>query len=83
MAKHPVPKRRATSTRGGRRYSTWKTKELKRLSKISTTISCEKCKSPRRPHTACPVCGYYRGRIVVDFAKKEAKKSAKVKKVKA
>ncbi|MFA6457838.1 MAG: 50S ribosomal protein L32 [Patescibacteria group bacterium] len=79
MAKHPVPKHRATATRGGRRYSTWKTKELKRLTKISTTVACPKCKSPRQPHTACPTCGYYRGRVVIDLAKKDAKKISKVK----
>ncbi|MCF7845895.1 MAG: 50S ribosomal protein L32 [Candidatus Peribacteraceae bacterium] len=79
MAKHPVPKRRASATRGGRRYSTWKSKELKRLAKISKTVPCTKCKSPRRPHTACPVCGYYRGRVVVDLAAKDTKKVSKVK----
>ncbi|MFH0776963.1 MAG: 50S ribosomal protein L32 [Patescibacteria group bacterium] len=79
MAKHPVPKRRATATRGGRRYSTWKTKELKRLSKISKTVACPKCQSPRQPHTACPTCGHYRGRVVIDFAKKDSKKISKVK----
>jgi len=79
MAKHPVPKRRATTTRSGRRYSTWKSNELKRLAKISKTVTCPKCKSPRQPHTTCPVCGYYRGRVVVDFSKKDEKKISKVK----
>ena len=79
MAKHPVPKRRASATRGGRRYSTWKTNELKRLAKISRTVACPKCKQPRQPHTACTVCGYYRGRVVVDLAKKDEQKVSKVK----
>ncbi|MFH0834345.1 MAG: 50S ribosomal protein L32 [Patescibacteria group bacterium] len=79
MAKHPVPKRRATATRSGRRYSTWKTKELKRLSNISATVACPKCKQPRSPHSACQTCGYYRGRVVIDLAAKDAKKISKVK----
>ena len=79
MAKHPVPKRRASATRGNRRYSTWKTGELKRLSKVSKTVACPKCKEPRLPHTACPTCGYYRDRVVVDLASKDAKKVQKVK----
>ncbi len=79
MAKHPVPKRRSTSTRGGRRYSTWKSKELKRLTNQARTVNCQKCKQPRLPHTACPTCGYYRGRVVLDLAAKDAKKVQKVK----
>ena len=79
MAKHPVPKRRATATRGGRRYSAWKSEELKRLAKVSKTVTCSQCKSPRLPHTACQTCGNYRGRVVVDFAKKSEKKISKIK----
>ena len=28
--------------------------------------SCQRCRSTKLPHTACPQCGYYRGRQVVD-----------------
>ncbi|MFA5352104.1 MAG: 50S ribosomal protein L32 [Candidatus Gracilibacteria bacterium] len=79
MAKHPVPKQRSTSTRSRTRYSTWKTKELKRLTKLSRTVPCPKCKQPRRPHTACGTCGYYRGRVVIDLAAKDAKKVKTIK----
>ncbi len=79
MAKHPVPKRRASATRGSRRYSTWKSLELKRLNNLTKTVDCPKCKQPRLPHTACPTCGYYRGRVVIDLAKKDEKKVQKVK----
>jgi large subunit ribosomal protein L32 len=78
MAKHPVPKQRSTSTRSKTRYSTWKTNELKRLTKVSKTVDCPKCKQPRLPHTACATCGYYRGRVVVDLAAKDAKKVQKI-----
>lgn len=79
MAKHPVPKRRASSTRGDRRYSTWKSGELKRLTHISRAVECPKCKQPRSSHTACPTCGEYRGRVVIDLAAKKMKKIEKVK----
>ncbi|MFH1546247.1 MAG: 50S ribosomal protein L32 [Patescibacteria group bacterium] len=79
MAKHPVPKRRASTTRGNRRYSTWKRGELKRLNNLTKTVACPKCQQPRSPHTACLICGYYRGRVVIDFAKKDEKKIQKVK----
>jgi large subunit ribosomal protein L32 len=27
--------------------------------------ACPHCHSPRLPHRACPVCGYYKGREVI------------------
>lgn len=79
MAKHPVPKRRASRTRGDRRYATWKKVQLKKLNNFARTVPCPKCKQPRKTHTACPTCGHYRGRTVVDYAKKNEKKVEKVK----
>lgn len=40
-------------------------------------ISCPKCKKATKPHYACPFCGYYRGRMVIDVEKKLAKKRTK------
>ena len=44
---------------------------------------CPQCKKPTRPHMACPSCGYYRGRDVLNMKakvernmKKQAKRSA-------
>ncbi|MCF7836473.1 50S ribosomal protein L32 [Candidatus Gracilibacteria bacterium] len=79
MAKHPVPKRKSSKTRTKRRYSTWESGELKRLTNKSKTVACPKCKQPRLPHTACSVCGYYRGRVVIDLVAKDSKKVQKVK----
>ena len=28
--------------------------------------ACPHCHSPRLPHRVCPVCGYYKGREVVE-----------------
>lgn len=39
-------------------------------------VTCE-CGAPRVSHRACPVCGRYNGRVVVDLAGKAAAKAAK------
>ncbi len=43
--------------------------------KAHTLALCE-CGSPRVSHRACPNCGRYRGRVVVDLVKKAEKKVA-------
>lgn len=40
---------------------------------------CPQCKTPVPPHMACPTCGTYRGRTVLDVAAKEAKRLEKEK----
>lgn len=79
MAKHPVPKRRATKTRGDRREHTWTTLTLKRLTKIANFETCPNCGEACQSHTVCPSCGKYRQRLVIDFAAKQNKKIKKVK----
>jgi len=39
-----------------------------------TLTYCPKCGKPVLPHTACPNCGYYKGREVVDVLAKLEKK---------
>jgi len=73
MAKHPVPKRRASPERSRRRQSMNEMKTLKKLAKMSETVTCPACSAPRQSHTACPSCGEYRGRKVIDTAKKAPK----------
>ncbi len=45
--------------------------------KAQTLATCE-CGAVRVSHRACASCGRYRGRIVVDVAKKATAKAAKV-----
>ncbi len=33
--------------------------------KAVSLISCPQCKQPKRPHRACPHCGYYKGRPAI------------------
>ena len=46
------------------------------LKKIILT-TCPKCKQKTRPHVACPSCGYYKGVMVIDIEKRQAKKRTK------
>jgi large subunit ribosomal protein L32 len=59
MAKHPVPKKRTSrSSRDARRSHHALTPP--------TLVECPECKSKKRPHTVCPECGNYNGRVVVE-----------------
>ncbi len=43
------------------------------------TFVCSNCKNPAKMHTMCANCGYYKGRQVIDIAKKAVKKAKKTK----
>ena len=47
--------------------------------KLSTQklVECTKCKAEIKAHIACPKCGFYKGKEVVDTMKKVTKKAAK------
>ncbi|MEK7598748.1 MAG: 50S ribosomal protein L32 [Patescibacteria group bacterium] len=40
-------------------------------------VKCAKCGASVRAHSACPKCGFYKGKEVVDTMKKINKKSKK------
>lgn len=65
-----VPKRRHSASRQGKRRANWKLKPL-------TVVECPKCHEPVLPHYACPSCGTYHGREVIQI--KEKKEKAKEK----
>lgn len=46
---------------------------------IPPVVTCPQCKSLIIPHAACPVCGTYRGRTVIDIAAQEEKRARKEK----
>jgi large subunit ribosomal protein L32 len=35
---------------------------------IQSVSSCPQCKSPKLPHRACPTCGTYKGKEVIDLS---------------
>lgn len=48
-------------------------KELKLTT--AKLVKCTKCAAMIKPHVACPKCGHYKGKEVVDTMKKAVKKS--------
>jgi large subunit ribosomal protein L32 len=63
-----VPKRRHSTGRKGRRRSVIKIKP-------PALILCPNCQQPKKPHRACPNCGFYKGSQVTKEKEKAKKKS--------
>ena len=63
----PLPKRRFSRSR------TLK-KRAHKIFKLGELSSCAQCHSPKHSHQVCPVCGYYRGKPVLEIKVKEKKK---------
>jgi large subunit ribosomal protein L32 len=56
-----VPKKKTSKSR----------KNMRRAHDFLTTqsvSSCPQCKSPKLPHRACPTCGMYKGKEVIDLS---------------
>lgn len=53
-----LPKKKISSTRRGNRRS------HDRLKTVNLD-TCPKCREPKKPHFACPKCGFYKDREVV------------------
>lgn len=56
-----VPKKKTSKSR----------KNMRRAHDFLTTQSvstCPQCKSPKLPHRACPTCGTYKGKEVIDLS---------------
>lgn len=61
----PLPKRRHSSQRGGKRKAAIKLA-------LGTLSKCPQCGGLKLPHRVCPNCGYYDGKAVI--IKREKKK---------
>ncbi len=64
----PLPKKKTSKSRQGRRrtHVSMRTPSL---------IVCPQCRSPRPSHQACPVCGTYRGREVLNVTARAARRA--------
>lgn len=78
MSKHPVPKQKKPKSKSRKRYSSFKTRVLKKITNSVKLVDCPSCGAKRLAHTACPDCGKYRGRQVID-KQKEIDKITKIK----
>ncbi len=47
--------------------------------KTTNYAKCENCSAPKRRHTVCSGCGFYKGKKVLDLIKKTEKKQKKAK----
>jgi large subunit ribosomal protein L32 len=54
-----VPKRRMSRSNTHSRRSQWKTS-------APALVQCNQCRQKKLPHTACPTCGTYDGRQVLE-----------------
>ena len=55
----PNPKRRHSKKRTS-------TRRAQDHLKAPSITNCPNCREPKLPHRACPHCGYYKGRAVLD-----------------
>jgi large subunit ribosomal protein L32 len=60
-----VPKQKQSHSR------TYKRRSQHKISPPALSI-CPQCHSPRLPHRVCSVCGFYKGREVIQAAELEA-----------
>ena len=56
-----VPKKKTSQARRDRRRANHDRMDAPAVS------ACRECGSPTRPHVACPTCGTYRGRQVIEI----------------
>jgi len=69
MSKHPVPKKKTPKSTSKQRYASFVQKTLKKLTNRVKLVKCPDCGATIPAHTACPDCGKYRGRQVIDKQK--------------
>jgi len=67
------------------RHTSSHTKNRRSHHALKTELSfvCENCKAPKKGHVVCAVCGFYRGKKILDLVKKAEKKQKKEKAKKA
>ena len=54
-----VPKRKTSRSNTRSRRANWKATPVQ-------VVACDRCREPKRPHVACPTCGTYNKRQVLD-----------------
>ena len=54
-----VPKRKTSRSNTRSRRANWKATP-------PNVVACDRCREPKLPHTACPTCGTYNKRQVLE-----------------
>lgn len=78
MAKHPVPKQKTSKSVTHKRYASFKNAFLKKTKTSIRLENCPNCKEKKLLHHACPNCGKYKGKTIIDN-RKQIDKITKVK----
>lgn len=78
MAKRPTPKKQQANSQSSRRYKAFQNRARKRLMDSVNLAKCPNCKEAKLAHAACPTCGKYKDRQVLDMDK-QVDKITKVK----
>jgi large subunit ribosomal protein L32 len=71
----PVPKRKRSRTRRDKRFAN-------KGIQVKALTSCQNCKTPLMPHSACRSCGFYKGAKVMDVKNDRSVKRAQVRQAK-
>ncbi len=71
MAKHAVPKKKASTTQTNRRYKAFQNNAQKRLLNKGKSLTCAKCASAVLQHHLCTACGFYREKDILGKSKSE------------
>lgn len=67
--KHPVPKYKKSKSRSLKRYHSFTHHAQVRLQGLVNLIDCPDCNSKKLNHHACPTCGKYNGKQILDMNK--------------
>ncbi|PIV00455.1 50S ribosomal protein L32 [Candidatus Shapirobacteria bacterium CG03_land_8_20_14_0_80_39_12] len=62
----PLPKRRWSTRRQGKRRASF-------VSPTLAMVKCDHCGELKQNHTACPKCGFYKGKLVLTIKNKKSK----------
>ena len=66
----PLPKRRWSTHRQGRKRATLKARN-------NSSSVCPNCGQPKTVHAVCPHCGFYRGKQVIEIKERKEKSENK------
>ncbi|MCK4340004.1 MAG: 50S ribosomal protein L32 [Candidatus Cloacimonetes bacterium] len=56
-----VPKRKTSKSRSRKRRTHYK-------AYVEAIVKCSNCGESKRPHFACPHCGFYRGKKIISIS---------------
>ena len=65
-----VPKKKTPKGQTRTQHKAYVAKQVKKIKSKIHTVKCTNCGADKLNHFACPACGFYNGRQVIDMTKK-------------